>query len=195
MVTHVSAPTHGLELRMSGTGTLTGKVVGVSDGAVTLTARACGLADDVVAIEFRRVISVVGGRYRLDGVPACQLNLQVEHAGRALFLEATVAAGGAATLDLDFPDDKPVLVRGVVRDADHRPVAGAMVIASGTGASTSAETTADGRFSLEARSGDTIVASSDSGYTSTELDRHGPTTVDLELTLAPTPTLDEPDFE
>ena len=77
----------------------------------------------MLAIEFRRVVSVVGGGYHLDGVPACQLNLQVEHGGRALFLEATVAAGGATTLDLDFPDDKPVLVRGVVRDADRRPVA------------------------------------------------------------------------
>ncbi len=194
-ITHVSAPTHGLELRMSGTGALTGKVVGVSDGSVTLTARACGLGDDVMAIEFRRVVSVVGGGYHLDGVPACQLNLQVEHGGRALFLEATVAAGGATTLDLDFPDDKPVLVRGVVRDADRRPVAGAMVVATGTGDSATAETTADGRFSLEARSGDTIVASSASGYTSTELDRHSPSTVDLELTLDPVQTLDESDLE
>ena len=57
------------------------------------------------------------------------------------------------------------------------------------------ETTADGRFSLEARSGDTIVASSASGYTSTELDRHSPSTVDLELTLDPVQTLDESDLE
>lgn len=195
VVTHTSAPSHGLELRMSGTGTLTGKVAGVSDGSVTLTARACGLGDDVVAIEFRRVVSVIGGSYHLDGVPACQLNVQVEHGGRALFLEATVPAGGATTLDLDFPDDKPVLVRGVVRDADHRPVAGAMVVANGVGDSTNAETSADGRFSLEAHSGDTIIASSASGYTSTELPRHGPSTVDLELTLDPTPALDETEFD
>jgi hypothetical protein len=39
MVTHTSAPNHGMELRMSGTGSLTGKVAGVTDGSVTLTAR------------------------------------------------------------------------------------------------------------------------------------------------------------
>lgn len=195
MVTHTSAPNHGMELRMSGTGSLTGKVAGVTDGSVTLTARACGLGDDVLAIEFRRVVSVVGGRYDLDGVPACQLNLQVEHGGRALFLEAAVAAGGATTLDLDFPDDKPVLVRGLVKDVDHRPVAGATVVAQGMGDATTAETGPDGRFSLEAKSGDTIVATSPSGYTSTELDRHSPSTVDLELTLDPVKSIDDSDLE
>lgn len=193
VVTHTSAPSHDLELRMSGTGTLIGSVAGVTDGSVTLTAHACGLADDVVAIEFRRVISVAAGRYRLDGVPACQLNLQVEHGGRAVFLEAAVTAGGTTTLDLDFPDQRPVLVRGVVVDHDHHPVADASVVANGDGEPTAVQTDATGRFTLEARPGDTIVATGAAGYTSTMLPPHGPSTVELELTLEMAPDIiDEP---
>ena len=194
VVTHTSVPAQGVDLTMSGTGTLVGKVLGVSEGSVLLAAQSCAIGGDVMPIEFRRVVSVIGGTYRLDGVPACELTLRVDHGSRPVFVGATVTAGGETTLDLDLPDEGPVLVRGIVRDSDRRPVAGAAVTAAGGPQPTSAETGPDGRFTLEAHAGDTIIAAAAGGYTSVELERHGPSTIDLELTLDP-PDLDEPTFD
>ncbi|MBK9037013.1 MAG: carboxypeptidase regulatory-like domain-containing protein [Myxococcales bacterium] len=195
VVIHASSPSQGVDLHMSGTGTLVGRVLGVSDGAVVLTARGCSLGDDVVAIDYRRVVSIIGGSYHLDGVPACHLMVQVSHAGREVIMDADVQVGQTTTLDLDLPDDKPVLVRGVVRDPDRRPVAGAIVITSGSTAPATAETDADGRFTLEARAGDTLVVTGGGGYTSALLERHGSSTVDLELTLESSIDGDEPSFD
>ena len=109
-VARVHAPAQDLDLRLSGTGALAGAVAGLGDGPVTITAVACALADQEVALDVRRVVSVVAGRYLLDGLPACQLVLQVEHRGQAWLLEATVDDGRTATLDLDLaaPDADPM---------------------------------------------------------------------------------------
>lgn len=101
-IRHVRAPAQGVELRMSGTIALTGRVQGITDGPLTLTVRACVLGDDDVAPQLRRAVSVVDGHYRVDGVPACQLGLQFDHRGRSLLVEAPAPTGSTTTLDLDF---------------------------------------------------------------------------------------------
>lgn len=191
VVTRVAAPRRDVELRMSGAGALAGEVAGISDGSFTLTANVCVVNGDLVAIELRRVVEVRGGRFRLDGVPACEMVFTATRGATTLRAQAVVPAGGVGTLELDFPDDAPVLVRGTVRGPDGRPVAEAMVLAVGQRPEpTTTMTDADGRFSLEARAGDTITVSAQSGYTSHPLDNHGPSTVELTLTLTTEPDLD-----
>ena len=113
---------------------------------------------------------------------------------RGVKLEPTELEAKEQELDLDLPDQGPVLVRGIVRDRDRRPMPSVSVIAAGGPEPTSTETGPDGRFTLEAHAGDTIVAAGAGGYTTVELDRHGASTRDLELTLE-APVNDEPHFD
>jgi Carboxypeptidase regulatory-like domain len=185
----VTSPNAGVVLTMSGTGTIAGSVLGVSDGVATVSAVACSSPSNGngIVVQFRRVVSITGGHYRLDNVPACSLDLIATHGVDDLQLHVDVTPGTVATLDLDFPDDKPVLVRGVVRTVDGRPAPRTLItVASRTsdGDLVTATTDDGGRFSVSARGGDTIVARSDDGaYASQQLDAHGPATVEIDLKL------------
>ncbi|MEZ4399650.1 MAG: carboxypeptidase-like regulatory domain-containing protein [Kofleriaceae bacterium] len=184
-VAHVAAPAQDVELRMPGEGAVQGEVRGISDGLVTFTVVACSVGDDVLDASMRRAVRVTDGRYRLDAAPACHLSLQVERGDLRLFVEAAVTPGGVTRLDLDFPDDQPVSVRGVVVDAAGRPAGGATVSASGSGDGATTETDAAGRFALVARSGDALVAEGAGGVARAALARHGAPAADLVLTLEP----------
>ncbi|MEZ4403186.1 MAG: carboxypeptidase-like regulatory domain-containing protein [Kofleriaceae bacterium] len=180
-------PARGVELRMSGTGALTGAVAGLADGSFRLIAYACRMGDgEFVAVDFRRVVTVSGGRYRLDGVPACDaLNFRVIHGASDVAMDATVPAGGTVEQDIDFPDEAPVVVRGLVRDGQGQPAAGVTVTAMSGGTDEPASTTtgADGRFVIEGRAGAVVAAAGPNGYASYLLPDHGPSTVDIELSL------------
>lgn len=189
VVVRTSAPSRGVELRLSGTGRIVGTAAGIDDGTLSLFSAGCVMdGGDYVAVEFRRVVDVRGGRFTIDEAPACELTIVATHAGTTLQSAASVPAGGQAELSLDFPDTTPVLVRGVVRDADGRPVANAAIMAVGNRPDAEATVTDnDGRFTFEARAGDVISASSQQGYASQTLPAHGPSTVDLELRFEPAP--------
>lgn len=101
-VARVSAPAQGVDLRLSGTGALEGAVAGLGDGPLTITAVACALAGAEVAVDLRQVATVVAGRYRLDGVPACDLVLQLEHRGQVRLVEVAVTSDRTTALDLDL---------------------------------------------------------------------------------------------
>jgi Carboxypeptidase regulatory-like domain len=102
VVARVTAPVNGIELRTSGLGDLVGEVRGLRDGTLTLTASFCKIGEVIQALELRRVVSVVRGRYKLVGVPACTLDIQIESRDGTVSREAAIISGGVTTLDLDF---------------------------------------------------------------------------------------------
>lgn len=186
----VTAPASGVELRMSGTGTLAGKVAGMTDGTFALAIYACSTSPDAgrVAIEMRRVVSVSNGSYAVDGVPACaSVDVAISHGVHRLMLEASVPAGGTGTLDLDLADPVPVTVRGVVRNADGRGAPHAMVSAIGESSDGSfVEADENGRFTIQAYGGDQLIARGpDGGFGRAWIEKGSPTTLDLDVSLEP----------
>jgi hypothetical protein len=103
----VVVPAHDVALALGGTGAIAGNVAGVDDGAVAMEVSPCGLDGpglwgpraDV------RLVPVHGGRFRIDGVPACDLKLQVRVGERVARADVAVAAGrdSPASLDLSPP--------------------------------------------------------------------------------------------
>jgi len=186
----VTAPARDIELRMSGTGTLVGKVAGIVDGSFTMQIYACTLAGSGdLPIDFRRVVTVRGGVYQLDGVPACQaLTLVVGHGTRRLVLDAAVAAGGTTTLDVDVAEPEPVTVRGVVRGRDGRGVPHAIVniISNSDDGGGFAESDDAGRYTVQAFGGDQLAARGpDGGFGLRWIERDAKGTLDLDIELEP----------
>lgn len=183
----VTSPAADVELRMSGTGTLTGKVAGITDGAFTLEVYGCsdGGGDWGVAMQMRRVVPVAGGVYTLDAVPACAtMHVGVRHRSHRVVLETTVPAGGVTTLDIDVADPEPVTVRGVVRGPDGRGVPHAMISAVSSDGDASAFVEADdsGRFQLEAHAGDQLAARGpEGGFGLRWIDRGAKGVIDLDV--------------
>lgn len=103
-VARVQAPADAVDLRLSGTGALEGAVTGLGDGPLTLTVLLCARDADEIALDLRRAVTVTGGRYRVDGLPACDLVVQFEQGERRTLLEAQVAPGRASSLDVDLRD-------------------------------------------------------------------------------------------
>lgn len=188
----VTSPMSGVDLTLSGTGRIAGRAIGMTDGSFTLAAYQCRTEVDSggwgVAVEFRRVVSVIGGRYELDNVPACDLlHVVVQRGSRRAILEVAVPAGGTAELDVDVAEPQEVTVRGTVRDPDGRGIARALVTAISAESdreATFTETDDQGRFTLSAHGGDQIVARSPEGSLGLRwIERHGPTMVDLDISL------------
>lgn len=187
---NVSAPAADVELRMSGTGTLAGKVAGMTDGTFALAVYACTPSADGerVAVEMRRVVSVTGGTYEVTGVPACAtVDLAISHGTHHLMLEASVPVDGTGTLDLDLADPVPVTVRGVVRNPDGRGAPHAMVSAIGESYDGSfVEADENGRFTIQAFGGDQLVARGpEGGFGRAWIEKGGPATLDLDVELEP----------
>ena len=189
----VTAPNAGIELRMSGIGTLAGKVKGIVDGSFTIDVYACTPTADTggVHLEYRRVVPVSGGQYALEGVPAChQLAVAVSHGSHRVIMDTSVPVGGVGTLDIDVADPEPVTVRGVVRGADGRGVARAIVTVVSAMADDGGgfvEADDNGRYTLQAHAGDQLAARGpDGGFGLRWLERDSPSVVDLDVVLDPT---------
>ncbi len=177
-------------LRLSGTGTLMGRAEGVGDGTFTLTVASCELENGVVAPRSRHLVSVQGGGYRIDGLPACGLRVEAENRSRRRMFEVEIEAGGTATVDLDLSPPKPKTVSGVVRDADGRAVEGVAVMIVGgdswAGSATpSTSTDGHGRFTIEAHGGDMMMFAHPSGMSQLWIADDDPDTQDLEIKLSP----------
>jgi hypothetical protein len=197
----VTAPAADVELRMSGTGTLAGKVAGIVDGSFTLDAYACHPGDDAgaVPLEYRRVVTVAGGQYSLDGVPACShMSIAVNHGTHRVILDASVPVGGVGTLDVDVADPEPITVRGVIRGPDGRGVPHAMVTVisgrdDGDGGGAFVEADDSGRYTIQAFGGDQLAARGPSGgFGLRWLDRDSPPMLDLDVELEPDQQIDQP---
>ncbi|HEY4122792.1 MAG TPA: carboxypeptidase regulatory-like domain-containing protein [Byssovorax sp.] len=101
---HITVPSHDVELVLGGTGSIAGTIAGVADGAVSMDVSACELHPS----RFRptrsdvRLVSVHDGRFRIDGVAACQLSVSARAGGESALVNVTVGRGGATAASLDL---------------------------------------------------------------------------------------------
>jgi hypothetical protein len=157
--TIVTAPVSGLELRLSGVGSIAGAVKGIDTGSFTLELGGCddgsGRNDRV-----RRtiVVPVRAGNYRVDGIPACAQPVVAHGLDRQQVDGVTVEANGVAKLDLDLSPRKRKTITGVVTGPDGMPVEGATVTAAYGDDAARDETDAAGRFSIQTYAGEGIYA-------------------------------------
>jgi hypothetical protein len=156
----VTAPGRDVELRLSGTGSLSGEVDGVADGATFQLEIAGCIAPHgrVMMPATTRMVPVVAGRYRVDDVPACRLVAHARTAARATAFEVTVPRGASASHHLDLAPPRHKTVRITVVDPGGAAVADAQVLLSraspGGGAPDAVLTDAHGQVTVQAFVGD-----------------------------------------
>jgi hypothetical protein len=165
----VTAPRRGVRLRLGGAGVLVGSAAGVDGGAVSLELGPC--RDDLMPegpALARRWIPVRDGRYRLDGVPACDRLAVFRAAGHIEEHWISVAAGAVVTLDVDLAPRRRKVVTGVVRRKYGTGVAGATGTVTAVhvdGQPTTPFTVGtDGSFRVEASVGDLVRAEIDDTF-------------------------------
>jgi hypothetical protein len=148
-------------LVLGGTGRIAGTVTGVADGSIAIDFETCNVAPSPVAIAADpRIVPVVGGRFELDGVPACKLSLLAHWRAQTTRVDVDVRPGQMSLVEIALGDrDIAKLVHGVVLDRDREPVAGADVTATvGERVVASATTDEHGAFELHAPSGAVIAS-------------------------------------
>jgi hypothetical protein len=197
----VTVPGPSVDLRLSGTGSLTGRADGIADGETfQLTIEGCiSAAGSVVMPQTTRVVAVIGGSYRIDGLPACQLMFQARSPRRTLVVQADVTAGGVATANLDLAPPRAKSVHVSVVDAGGAAVSGAQVIVShldGAPGLDSVTTDGAGRATVEAHVGDIVhafaidpdgMASRSGDY---EVSDASGSSEDAEIEIGPVPSWD-----
>ncbi len=205
----ISVPAHGVALGLSGTGTVIGTTTGVDEGMVALMFGACSTGDvDVPSMTAAatRLAPVHGGRFRIDGVPACQLEIAARAGEQTEVQTVTVAKDREAVVAFDLTPPHAVAIRGHVYGSDGRPAVGAHVRAGGDdGAETT--TGSDGSYQLTARTGDGIYANRDNefGGEGVPRDAANGATIDLHLSredsegegeyVEPNPSGEDPTIE
>lgn len=145
-----TAPASAVELRLSGTGTITGSAHGMIDGLLTIAVDCPHEGTAYGGTIERFVVEVSGGSYRAEGLPACRASIVAERGPwRSRPAEIDIVAGNLSQLDLDL---KPVTGRdifGRVVGADGKPMRGAVVsIRDQSAAATAADE--HGRFYVRA---------------------------------------------
>jgi hypothetical protein len=112
----VTVPSRDVRLVLGGTGAVRGTVRGMQEGGFTLSIDRCHLADDpwpVLSQLFEsspaRVVTVTGGRFLVDDLPACRISATAVTAGRFRPLSFTVVADETVDIELDFAAPDPDL--------------------------------------------------------------------------------------
>ncbi len=110
----VRVPSRDVRLALSGTGAVQGAATGLEDGSFTLLIDTCRLWDDpwpVFGQLFERsparVVSVKGGRFLVDDLPACRIDATAVAAGRRTHASFSVVADETIEIDLDFGAPDP----------------------------------------------------------------------------------------
>jgi len=158
--TTVVAPKSDVELQLAGTGRIAGTTTDLLDGSIEVSFLQCGNdADPIELAPDPRIVPVRGGRFVIDGAPACGLRFVARWRNRTVEQQVVVEPNGTAhvTLELGTPRDKTV--HGIVRDAHGAPAADVRVTALlQSQESATVRTDQDGRYSLTTRSGAQIIA-------------------------------------
>lgn len=182
----VKTPGRDVTLRLSGTGALEGKTRGMVDGVFTLEADCTGVRLYGGDTADRFVVSVRGGTYRVEGVPACAARI----IGRSALWhtaahDVAVSPGGTATLDLDLSALVSKQALGFVHDASGQPIAHALVrVADQPGLQTQSDE--DGRFTIRGAPGARLVVTGGAGVSATiELPDNDEATCDVDVSLDP----------
>jgi hypothetical protein len=160
----VSAPRAGLRLVLGGTGRLEGTTTRLASGSFELVLGACldGTDDTrkIAVPQSRRLVTVTGGRFAVDDVPACELDFHAIWRGRVLPQHTVIPSGGVGRVELDLGPLGTKLVHGVVRDRSGEPVPGALVTATHHGSADAiVKADAAGAFAITTSSGASLRAS------------------------------------
>lgn len=181
----VTAPSRGTVLTLSGTGSLVGHVKGVDDGAFSLEVDCTTDGPSYGDSGERFLASVHGGSYRIDGLPACAASMVARNGlQRTQRFEAELTTGAVVTQDLDLAPPVTKEIHGIVKDQQGRPVAGAVVVATDDPASRTT-TGPDGRFTIHAQAGTTIIAAGDNAAAEVDVPADDSPTWDTEITIEP----------
>ncbi len=157
-IVEVHSPQTGVRVELGGTGRLEGTTSTLANGSFDLTFESCQNAtgDGAVRLERqRRLVSVVGGHFAVDDVPACAaLDYRILWHGIEARDSIAVPSGGIAQVAFNVGPPKLKTVHGRVTQ-DGKPVAGATVRAHAMpgGEVATATTDADGRYTLKTTSG------------------------------------------
>jgi hypothetical protein len=183
----VTVPGASVALTLSGSGTLVGRARGIDDGSFALTVASCATDASAASPLTRHLVTVRGGNYRLDGVPACRVDLVASNRVRQRHYQVAVEAGAVTSLDIDLSPPRPKTIRGVVRDEDGRPQAGLDVNVMSEHLEDAAATTTDrdGRFTVEARGGDMILFWNGAGRAELTVSDDDPDQRDVDIVLEP----------
>ena len=160
--TSVVSPRDGIRLELGGTGRLEGTTPRLASGSFELVLESCADGGELIALpQSRRLVSVTGGRFTADDLPACELSLAAVWRGRVVAQHVAIPAGGAARIELAIGEPRAKTVRGSVRDASGAPVAGAVVgVARPDDEAQAATAVTDGAgsFAIKAFSGARLTA-------------------------------------
>lgn len=183
----VTSPQRDARIELRGSGRIEGTTT-LASGSFEVSLDHCFDGGVLPLPLDRRLVSVRGGRFAIDHVPACDLQLSASYRGGApVVTRVSVPPAGSAEVALALGPPHKKQVDGVVRDRSGRPIAGAVV--TGTTderGATPVVADASGRFSLPSFSGATLVAVGERGATGQAI--VGMANVDreqLDIVLAP----------
>lgn len=156
----VMSPSKDTRLVLSGTGRIEGTTSELAEGSFIAVLMSCG---GVPLSHEPRLVSVSGGRFTIDDVPACDLMMMTRWRDRVLPVQVTVPAGAAAQIELGVGPRHKKTVSGVVRDANGTPVPGATITAVADAATppVTVQTDSTGRYEIHTVSGASLHASHD----------------------------------
>jgi hypothetical protein len=160
----IVSPRDGVRIELGGTGRLEGTTPNLTSGTFELALERCGDGAEAILLpQSRRLVTVIGGRFALDDLPACELSYQAMWRGHAIGQHVAIPAGGVARVEVDLGEPRNKMVRGVVKDGAGRPLAGAMVtvaLPGDQGASGAvARSDGNGAYTVQAFSGARLTAS------------------------------------
>jgi hypothetical protein len=166
--TTTTSPTRDARLSLGGTGRIAGTVTGIANGSFEVAFESCA---DVVDASLRpvrvahepQIVRVIGGRFTIDGAPACKLALTARWRGTEKPIEVVVTAKETSAVELELGTPTEKLVHGIVRDGARAPVENARVTARlGDRVIDTVATDADGHYAVHAVAGAELTASANS---------------------------------
>ncbi len=108
---YVEVPSRGMRLQLGGTGSVVGRVHGIENGSMSVTLTNCTYRDqddvlvqfdDITMPDMRMLVSIYGGSFQLDDLPACQLSGRARSGTRHGFFHADVKPGEVTSIEVDM---------------------------------------------------------------------------------------------
>jgi len=158
----VVAPHADVRVQLGGTGRIEGTTADLASGSFEVAFDACTLGADrnVPVAHEPRLVEVHGGRFTIEGVPACALMMTLHWRGISERKALAVDVDRPAHMDLDLGTPRGKTIHGIVRDGNGRPVGDAAVTATSSAAHANASVRTDdaGRFTIGTYSGAQLTA-------------------------------------
>jgi protocatechuate 3,4-dioxygenase beta subunit len=158
----VVSPSVDNQLELSGTGRIEGTTTNLANGSFIAQLDTC--YDEAIQLpKETRLVSVIGGRFVIDDVPACDVRMFTVWHDRRTRANVLVERDQAAHLEIDVGPRRMKRVTGFVHDSEGRPVADAIVreatVPDDTYSGTPAVTDNTGHYEIEAVAGTTLESS------------------------------------